>query len=125
MAQAASRRRSREPLGLLGNGGGGETDSELVADLFARDLKRSETGAWQVQQGGAQESSQGADAFLAVARSRLSDKEADFLTLLLDPRLTDTAKARQLGISLSSYDDRRTRLATKLWDLKALLKGEG
>ena len=125
MAQAASRRRSREPLGLLANGGGAETDSELVADLLAQDLKRSETGAWQAQQGGPQESSQGADAFLQAARSRLSDKDADFLTLLLDPRLTDTAKARQLGISLSSYDDRRTRLATKLWDLKALLKGEG
>ena len=96
-----------------------------MADLLAQDLKRSETGAWQAQQGGTQESSQGADAFLAAARSRLSDKEADFLSLLLDPRLTDTAKARQLGISLSSYDDRRTRLATKLWDLKALLKGEG
>ena len=125
LAQAASRRRSREPLGLLGNGGGAEPDSELVADLLAQDLKRSETGAWQAQQGGTQESSQGADAFLAAARSRLSDKEADFLTFLLDPRLTDTAKASQLGISLSSYDDRRTRLATKLWDLKALLKGEG
>ena len=109
----------------MGNGGGAEPDSELVADLLAQDLKRSETGAWQAQQGGAQESSQGADAFLAAARSRLSDKEADFLTFLLDPRLTDTAKARQLGISLSSYDDRRTRLATKLWDLKGLLKGEG
>ena len=125
LGQAASLRRSREPLGLLANGGGAEPDSELVADLLAQDLKRSETGAWQAQQGGTQESSQGADAFLTAARSRLSDKEADFLTFLLDPRLTDTAKARQLGISLSSYDDRRTRLATKLWDLKALLKGEG
>ena len=96
-----------------------------MADLLAQDLKRSETGAWQTQQVGPQESSQGADAFLAAALSRLSDKEADFLSLLLDPRLTDTAKARQLGISLSSYDDRRTRLATKLWDLKDLLKGEG
>ena len=40
LAQAASRRRSREPLGLLANAGGTETDSELVADLLAQDLKR-------------------------------------------------------------------------------------